>query len=88
LKISNADSMIGKKYKHFKGKEYLVLHIAKHSETMEELVVYQALYGETGIWVRPLHMFLEQVIIDGKKVSRFKEIKTPLEQTIPYNFRR
>ncbi|AKL95654.1 hypothetical protein CACET_c22080 [Clostridium aceticum] len=63
---------IGKKYRHFKGKEYLVLHIAKHSETMEELVVYQALYGEQGIWVRPLAMFLEQVEVDGKLVNRFQ----------------
>ena len=64
---------IGKKYKHFKGKEYLVLHIAKHSETLEDLVVYQALYGECGIWVRPLSMFLEQVEVNGKLVNRFEE---------------
>ena len=65
---------IGKKYRHFKGKEYLVMHIAKHSETLEELVVYQALYGEMGVWVRPLDMFLEQVEVDGKIVNRFEEI--------------
>ncbi|MEL7564871.1 MAG: DUF1653 domain-containing protein [Dehalobacterium sp.] len=65
---------IGKKYRHFKGKEYLVLHIAKHSETMEEMVVYQALYGEMGIWVRPLEMFLEQVNVNGKIISRFEEV--------------
>lgn len=64
---------IGKKYKHFKGNEYLVLHIAKHSETLEELVVYQALYGERGIWVRPLDMFLEQVKVEGKITNRFEE---------------
>lgn len=51
----------GKKYRHFKGNEYLVLHLAKHSETLEPLVVYQALYGDMGIWVRPLTMFLEEV---------------------------
>ncbi len=63
----------GKKYRHFKGKEYFVLYLAKHSETLEDLVVYQALYGERGIWVRPLSMFLEQVEVDGKLVNRFEE---------------
>ena len=65
---------IGKKYRHFKGKEYLVMHIAKHSETLEELVVYQALYGEMGVWVRPLEMFLEQVEVNGQMVNRLEEI--------------
>ncbi len=65
---------IGKKYRHFKGKEYLVMYIAKHSETLEELVVYQALYGEMGVWVRPLDMFLEQVEVNGQMVNRFEEI--------------
>ena len=65
---------IGNKYRHFKGNEYLVMHIAKHSETLEELVVYQALYGEMGVWVRPLEMFLEQVEVDGQTVNRFEEI--------------
>lgn len=64
----------GKKYKHFKGNEYLVLYLAKHSETLEELVVYQALYGEKGIWVRPLNMFLEQVEVAGKLINRFEEL--------------
>lgn len=66
---------IGKKYRHFKGNEYLVLHLAKHSETLEELVVYQALYGEKGIWVRPLEMFLDQKEVNGKLVNRFEEIE-------------
>ncbi len=64
----------GAKYRHFKGKEYLVLYIAKHSETLEDMVVYQALYGERGIWVRPLEMFLEKVEVDGEMVERFQEI--------------
>ena len=64
----------GKKYRHFKGNEYLVLYLAKHSETLEDLVVYQALYGERGIWVRPLTMFLEQVEVEGKLVNRFEEV--------------
>ena len=72
-KMNNRNLTIGKKYRHFKGKEYLVLHIARHSETLEELVVYQALYGEKGIWVRPLDMFLEQVEVNGVLVNRFEE---------------
>lgn len=63
---------IGKKYRHFKGKEYLVLHVAKHSETLENMVVYQALYGERGVWVRPLSMFLEKVEVNGEMVNRFE----------------
>jgi hypothetical protein len=65
---------IGRKYRHFKGKEYLVLHIAKHSETLEEMVVYKALYGDGGIWVRPLKMFLDRREINGSMVYRFEEI--------------
>lgn len=66
---------IGAKYRHFKGNEYLVLHVARHSETLEEYVVYQALYGEKGIWVRPLEMFLSAKEVEGKEVYRFEEIK-------------
>ena len=51
----------GAKYRHFKGKEYRVLYVARHSETLEEMVVYQQLYGEMGVWVRPLEMFLSEV---------------------------
>ena len=63
------------KYKHFKGKEYEVICVAKHSETLEEVVVYKALYGKGQIWVRPIKMFMEKVEIDGKKIPRFKYIK-------------
>lgn len=59
-------------YKHYKGKLYKVIGIAKHSETMEELVVYQQLYGEMGLWVRPLAMFNETIEIDGQLVKRFQ----------------
>ena len=62
------------KYKHYKGKEYEVIGIARHSETLEELVVYRALYQVEGenLWVRPLKMFLEEVEIEGKKMPRFE----------------
>ena len=62
------------KYKHYKGKEYEVIGIARHSETLEELVVYRALYQNKGenLWVRPLKMFLEEVEIEGKKMPRFE----------------
>ena len=59
------------KYRHFKGMEYLVLHVARCSETMEKYVVYQALYGDQGIWIRPLKMFTETVERDGKVTPRF-----------------
>lgn len=62
------------KYEHYKGKQYEVIGIAKHSETLEEVVVYKALYGERGLWVRPLKMFLEEVEVNGKKMPRFKYI--------------
>ena len=58
-------------YKHFKGNPYRLLEIARHSETGEEMVVYQALYGERGIWVRPLAMFDESIERDGKTIKRF-----------------
>lgn len=62
------------RYRHFKGNEYEVLHIARHSETEEPLVVYRALYGERGIWVRPASMWNEVIIRDGKSVRRFSRI--------------
>ncbi|MFY8328627.1 DUF1653 domain-containing protein [Pseudoalteromonas sp. ZZD1] len=58
-------------YQHYKGPQYKVLHVATHSETEEQLVIYQALYGEYGIWARPLSMFLETVKKDGQIIPRF-----------------
>ncbi len=58
-------------YRHYKGPDYRVLGVARHSETEEEVVVYQALYGEYGLWVRPLAMFTSQVELDGEQVPRF-----------------
>ena len=72
--MNDREIRIGKRYMHFKGNEYLVLYIAKHSETREDLVVYQALYGERGIWVRPLSMFLDEKEVNGKRINRFEEI--------------
>ena len=62
------------KYRHFKGNEYEVIGIAKHSETLEEMVVYCALYGENGYWVRPANMWNEVVERDGKRFKRFEYI--------------
>ena len=61
-------------YRHFKGKEYSVIGVAKHSETQEELVVDRQEYGDGNLWVRPLKMFLETVDVDGKSVPRFEFI--------------
>jgi hypothetical protein len=62
------------KYRHFKGNEYRVLYVAKHSETLEDMVVYQALYGEMGIWVRPAAMWGEIIERDGLTFRRFEYI--------------
>ena len=62
------------KYKHFKGNEYEVIGVAKNSETLEEMVVYRALYGEKELWVRPYSMWNETVEHDGKTFKRFEFI--------------
>ena len=60
------------KYRHFKGNMYEGIGVAKHSETLEEMVVYRALYGEGGLWVRPAQMFFETIERDGKTMKRFE----------------
>lgn len=60
------------RYRHYKGNIYEVVGVAKHSETEEEVVVYRALYGERGLWVRPLVMFLDNVVVDGRPQPRFQ----------------
>jgi hypothetical protein len=60
------------RYRHYKGREYVVLGVARHSETGEELVVYRPDYGDRGLWVRPLAMFIEHVEVDGRRVKRFR----------------
>ena len=63
------------RYRHFKGNEYEVIRIAKHSETLEPMVVYRALYGAGEIWVRPAAMWYETVIQDGRERRRFERIE-------------
>ena len=62
-------------YRHFKGNLYRLLYVAKHSETLEPMVVYQALYGQQGLWVRPAAMWLEQVEREGYSGPRFTWIE-------------
>jgi hypothetical protein len=62
------------RYRHYKGKEYEVIGVATHSETEEEYVVYRALYGEQGLWIRPVAMFLECVLVEALTVPRFTRI--------------
>jgi hypothetical protein len=69
----------GALFEHYKGKRYRVLEVARHSETLKMCVVYQALYdspqfGDRAVWVRPLEMFLETVVIEGKEIPRFRLI--------------
>lgn len=65
------------KYRHFKGNEYEVLAIARHSETEEAMVVYRALYGDWGVWVRPAEMWNEEVVRNGRTFRRFERITEP-----------
>lgn len=67
----NMDAIKPGRYRHFKGNEYRVLCTARHSESLEPMVVYQALYGERGIWVRPADMWNEHVERDGYSGPRF-----------------
>ena len=62
------------RYRHFKGNEYEVIGTARHSETLEEMVVYRALYGDGGLWVRPTAMWTEQVERDGYRGPRFRPV--------------
>lgn len=74
--MANSMLKLGK-YRHYKGNEYEVIGVAKHSETLEELVVYRALYGDGQIWVRPFKMFRENLEVNGKKMPRFKYLGGP-----------
>ncbi|MBD3658567.1 DUF1653 domain-containing protein [Marinobacter sp.] len=63
------------RYRHYKGQDYEVLGVARHSETEEQMVVYRCLYGDFSLWVRPLSMFLETVNVAGEQVPRFSLIE-------------
>jgi hypothetical protein len=63
------------RYRHYKGQEYEVLGVARHSETEEEYVVYRALYGDRGLWIRPTTMFEELVVVGGRHVPRFDPLE-------------
>lgn len=62
-------------YRHYKGNDYEVIAVVRHSETLEALVLYKALYGEGGLWVRPYVMFTENVLADGRPVRRFAPVE-------------
>ncbi len=64
----------GGTYRHYKGNNYIVLDVARHSETLEPMVVYKALYGDGDIWVRPMYMWNETVVHNGESVPRFKYV--------------
>jgi len=63
------------RYRHYKGKEYEVIGLARHSETEDEFVVYRTLYGDFDLWVRPKAMFLERVLVNGEEVPRFQYLR-------------
>ena len=69
------DGLIGRMFRHFKGNLYRLGGFAKDSETLEEMVVYRALYGDGGLWVRPAKMFFETVERDGKTMKRFELVE-------------
>ena len=65
-------------YRHYKGMLYDVVDTVRHSETLEPMTLYRALYGEQGLWVRPAAMFNEEVVIDGVRQPRFAKVAHPL----------
>ena len=69
------------RYRHYKGGEYEVIGVARHSETLEPMVVYRPLYNQTGLWVRPYAMFFELIEIDGQVQPRFAPISEPTGST-------
>ena len=79
--MSDVPSIQPGRYRHFKGNEYEVIGVAKDSETMAEVVVYRALYGERGLWVRPAKMFAESVTREGRTLPRFEFVGEEEGQT-------
>lgn len=86
-KLGPSESISKGRYRHYKGGEYEVIGVAHHTETEEPLVVYRYLYGDFGLSVRPLHMFVGHVLVDGQKRPRFKYLGPPIEggEIIPDN---
>ena len=80
-----AQTLVGREFVHFKGNRYRLVAIAKHSETLEPIVVYRALYGEGGVWVRPFAMFFEDVDRDGYRGPRFRlaSLHSPCQSPSP-----
>lgn len=75
--MGHVDEIIPGRYRHYKGNEYTVVGVARHSETLEALVVYRQEYGDRGWWVRPASMFVEHVRVDGRLVPRFAFLGAP-----------
>jgi hypothetical protein len=73
-KLPPAPELAPGRYRHYKGNDYEVVAVARHSETLEPVVVYRALYGDGGLWVRPYDMFCESVVVDDRSVRRFAPI--------------
>jgi hypothetical protein len=70
--LTAADGVRPGRYRHYKGNLYEVIGVARHSETEEPMVVYRCLYGDRSLWVRPLAMFSERVVVEGREVPRFE----------------
>ena len=73
--VESHKNLIGREFRHFKGNHYRLEGFAKDSETLEAMVIYRALYGEGGLWVRPAQMFFETIERDGKRMKRFELLK-------------
>lgn len=71
------------RYRHYKGQHYLVLGLARHSETEEEFIAYRQDYGDRSLWIRPAAMFLENVVVNGESVPRFSFVGEVDEQPLP-----
>lgn len=74
--MTKESTILPGRYRHYKGNEYTVIGVARHSETLEELVVYRPEYGAHGLWVRPMAMFAEMVTVDGQQVPRFQSLES------------
>ena len=78
---SSDSTVLPGRYRHYKNRDYIVLGVARHSETQEELVVYRTDYGDRSLWVRPKAMFVEQVLVDGTLMQRFRYVEDSPDST-------